>query len=111
MAEQHKEATNTAAASDGLPAAVAPRKKGNVRFAFAFAILASMTSILLGYGMYIFFFLSPPANTSYYFMFFYYLYIDSLLLVEELRVHDVLLASDDHHFMLIVSNIFLRASN
>jgi len=56
MAEQHKEATNTAAASDGLPAAVAPRKKGNVRFAFAFAILASMTSILLGYGMYIFFF-------------------------------------------------------
>ena len=50
MAEQHKESTNTAAASDGLPAAVAPRKKGNVRFAFAFAILASMTSILLGYG-------------------------------------------------------------
>ena len=65
MAEQHKEATNTAAASDGLPAAVAPRKKGNVRFAFAFAILASMTSILLGYGTYIFFFfffffLPPP---------------------------------------------------
>ena len=51
MAEQHKESTNTAAASDGLPAAVAPRKKGNVRFAFAFAILASMTSILLGYGL------------------------------------------------------------
>jgi len=51
MAEQHKEATNTAAASDGLPAAVAPRKKGNVRFAFAFAILASMTSILLGYDI------------------------------------------------------------
>ena len=51
MAEQHKEAANTAAAaSGGLPAAVAPRKKSNVRFAFACAILASMTSILLGYG-------------------------------------------------------------
>lgn len=33
-----------------LPAAVEPKKKGSVRFAFACAILASMTSILLGYG-------------------------------------------------------------
>ncbi|CAD6204219.1 unnamed protein product [Miscanthus lutarioriparius] len=42
MAEQHK---------DGLPDGVAPpRKKTNVRFAFACAILASMTSILLGYA-------------------------------------------------------------
>jgi hypothetical protein len=37
-------------ASDELPAAVVPKKKGNVKFAFACAILASMTSILLGYG-------------------------------------------------------------
>jgi hypothetical protein len=37
-------------ASAALPEAVAPKKKGNVRFAFACAILASMTSILLGYG-------------------------------------------------------------
>ncbi|CAL4923377.1 unnamed protein product [Urochloa decumbens] len=52
MAEQHKEATNTPAASDdGLPNGVAPRKKTNVRFAFACAILASMTSILLGYDI------------------------------------------------------------
>ena len=62
MAEQHKEAANTAAAaSGGLPAAVAPRKKSNVRFAFACAILASMTSILLGYGTYIFFFFAPSS--------------------------------------------------
>ncbi|CAM0906479.1 unnamed protein product [Alopecurus aequalis] len=38
-------------ASDALPAAVEPKKKGNVRFAFACAILASMTSILLGYDI------------------------------------------------------------
>ncbi|CAN6324804.1 unnamed protein product [Urochloa humidicola] len=50
MAEQHTEAANTAA-SDGLPDGVAPRKKTNVRFAFACAILASMTSILLGYDI------------------------------------------------------------
>jgi hypothetical protein len=37
-------------ASAALPEAVEPGKKGNVRFAFACAILASMTSILLGYG-------------------------------------------------------------
>jgi len=37
-------------ASDELPAAVEPKKKGSVKFAFACAILASMTSILLGYG-------------------------------------------------------------
>jgi hypothetical protein len=50
MAEQHKGPTNRVA-SDGLPDGVAPpRKKSNVRFAFACAILASMTSILLGYG-------------------------------------------------------------
>jgi hypothetical protein len=54
MAEQHKNPTNRAA-SDGLPDGVAPpRKKTNVRFAFACAILASMTSILLGYGTYIY---------------------------------------------------------
>ena len=34
-----------------LPAAVEPKKKGNVRFAFACAILASMTSILLVYDI------------------------------------------------------------
>ncbi|CAN6300399.1 unnamed protein product [Urochloa humidicola] len=53
MANQQKEAAtnNTAAASDGLPNGVAPRKKSNVRFAFACAILASMTSILLGYDI------------------------------------------------------------
>ena len=39
-----------AMASAALPEAVEPKKKGNVRFAFACAILASMTSILLGYG-------------------------------------------------------------
>ncbi|KAJ1296565.1 hypothetical protein BS78_01G311000 [Paspalum vaginatum] len=51
MAEQqHKDATSTAA-SHGLPGGVAPRKKTNVRFAFACAILASMTSILLGYDI------------------------------------------------------------
>ncbi|PAN48935.1 hypothetical protein GQ55_9G426800 [Panicum hallii var. hallii] len=50
MAEQPKEATNTAA-SGGLPGGVAARKKSNVRFAFASAILASMTSILLGYDI------------------------------------------------------------
>jgi hypothetical protein len=50
MAEQHKEATNTAASDGRLPDGVAARKKTNVRFAFACAILASMTSILLGYG-------------------------------------------------------------
>ncbi|KAK3125515.1 hypothetical protein QOZ80_7BG0606000 [Eleusine coracana subsp. coracana] len=38
-------------ASDELPAAVEPKKKGNVKFAFACAILASMTSILLGYDI------------------------------------------------------------
>ncbi|BAF22022.1 Os07g0582400 [Oryza sativa Japonica Group] len=38
-------------ASAALPEAVAPKKKGNVRFAFACAILASMTSILLGYDI------------------------------------------------------------
>uniref|UniRef100_A0ACD5UKZ4 Uncharacterized protein n=1 Tax=Avena sativa TaxID=4498 RepID=A0ACD5UKZ4_AVESA len=38
-------------ASAALPAAVEPKKKGNVRFAFACAILASMTSILLGYDI------------------------------------------------------------
>ncbi|GJN11213.1 hypothetical protein PR202_ga29387 [Eleusine coracana subsp. coracana] len=38
-------------ASDELPAAVVPKKKGNVKFAFACAILASMTSILLGYDI------------------------------------------------------------
>ncbi|TVU38211.1 hypothetical protein EJB05_11568 [Eragrostis curvula] len=38
-------------ASDELPAAVEPKKKGNVRFAFTCAILASMTSILLGYDI------------------------------------------------------------
>lgn len=54
MAEQHKDPTNRAA-SDVLPEGVAPRKKSNVRFAFACAILASMTSILLGYGTYILF--------------------------------------------------------
>jgi hypothetical protein len=37
-------------ASAALPEAVEPGKKGNVKFAFACAILASMTSILLGYG-------------------------------------------------------------
>lgn len=37
-------------ASAPLPAAIEPGKKGNVKFAFACAILASMTSILLGYG-------------------------------------------------------------
>ncbi|CAN6284207.1 unnamed protein product [Urochloa humidicola] len=51
MAEQHKEATNTAASDGGLPDGVAPRNKTNVRFAFACAILASMTSILLGYDI------------------------------------------------------------
>nr|CAB3500378.1 unnamed protein product [Digitaria exilis] len=51
MAEQHEEATNMAAASGGLPDGAAPRKKTNVRFAFACAILASMTSILLGYDI------------------------------------------------------------
>ncbi|XP_062187786.1 polyol transporter 5-like [Phragmites australis] len=38
-------------ASAALPAAVEPKKKGSVKFAFAFAILASMTSILLGYDI------------------------------------------------------------
>lgn len=38
-------------ASAALPEAVVPKKKGNVRFAFACAILASMTSILLGYDI------------------------------------------------------------
>ena len=38
------------ASAAALPPAVEPKKKGNVRFAFACAILASMTSILLGYG-------------------------------------------------------------
>ncbi|KAF0908398.1 hypothetical protein E2562_025069 [Oryza meyeriana var. granulata] len=38
-------------ASAALPEAVAPKKKGNVKFAFACAILASMTSILLGYDI------------------------------------------------------------
>ncbi|PAN14649.1 hypothetical protein PAHAL_2G426700 [Panicum hallii] len=38
-------------ASAALPEAVEPKKKGNVRFAFACAILASMTSILLGYDI------------------------------------------------------------
>ncbi|XP_066391105.1 polyol transporter 5-like [Miscanthus floridulus] len=38
-------------ASAALPAAVEPGKKGNVKFAFACAILASMTSILLGYDI------------------------------------------------------------
>ncbi|TKV95347.1 hypothetical protein SEVIR_9G357800v4 [Setaria viridis] len=51
MAEQHKEATNTAASDGRLPDGVAPKKKTNVRFAFACAILASMTSILLGYDI------------------------------------------------------------
>jgi hypothetical protein len=37
-------------ASDELRPAVESKKKGNVKFAFACAILASMTSILLGYG-------------------------------------------------------------
>ncbi|KAK1679230.1 hypothetical protein QYE76_040078 [Lolium multiflorum] len=34
-----------------LPPAVEPKKTGNVKFAFACAILASMTSILLGYDI------------------------------------------------------------
>ncbi|KAL6656852.1 hypothetical protein ACP70R_004632 [Stipagrostis hirtigluma subsp. patula] len=38
-------------ASAALPEAVQPKKKGNVKFAFACAILASMTSILLGYDI------------------------------------------------------------
>ncbi|XP_062189297.1 polyol transporter 5-like [Phragmites australis] len=38
-------------ASAALPEAVEPKKKGSVRFAFACAILASMTSILLGYDI------------------------------------------------------------
>ncbi|KAL6856186.1 hypothetical protein ACP4OV_018988 [Aristida adscensionis] len=38
-------------ASAALPGAIEPKKKGNVRFAFACAILASMTSILLGYDI------------------------------------------------------------
>ncbi|KAL5197276.1 hypothetical protein ABZP36_000788 [Zizania latifolia] len=38
-------------ASAELPEAVQPKKKGNVKFAFGCAILASMTSILLGYDI------------------------------------------------------------
>uniref|UniRef100_J3MME8 Major facilitator superfamily (MFS) profile domain-containing protein n=1 Tax=Oryza brachyantha TaxID=4533 RepID=J3MME8_ORYBR len=38
-------------ASAALPEAVAPKKKGNFKFAFACAILSSMTSILLGYDI------------------------------------------------------------
>lgn len=52
MAGQKKDAPNMTVSdgSGGLPDDVAPRTKTNVRFAFACAILASMTSILLGYG-------------------------------------------------------------
>lgn len=48
MAEEQKNTPDMAASSESEHAP--PRKKANVRFAFACAILASMTSILLGYG-------------------------------------------------------------
>ncbi|TVT98210.1 hypothetical protein EJB05_56489, partial [Eragrostis curvula] len=50
MAEQPHTASGMSV-SDGLPDEAAPRKKTNVRFAFACAMLASMTSILLGYDI------------------------------------------------------------
>ena len=37
-------------ASAALPEAVEPGKKGNVKFTFACAILASMAVIIVGYG-------------------------------------------------------------
>jgi hypothetical protein len=37
-------------ASDELAKAVEPRKKGNVKYASICAILASMASVILGYG-------------------------------------------------------------
>uniref|UniRef100_A0A0E0CDE1 Major facilitator superfamily (MFS) profile domain-containing protein n=1 Tax=Oryza meridionalis TaxID=40149 RepID=A0A0E0CDE1_9ORYZ len=49
MVEEQKNTPDMAASSESEHAP--PRKKANVRFAFACAILASMTSILLGYDI------------------------------------------------------------
>jgi hypothetical protein len=41
-------------ASDGLPEAVEPEEKSSLKYAFTCAIVASMSSIVLGYGTYIY---------------------------------------------------------
>jgi hypothetical protein len=40
-------------ASDGLPEAVEPEEKSSLKYAFTCAIVASMSSIVLGYGTYV----------------------------------------------------------
>jgi hypothetical protein len=52
-------------ASDELAKAVEPRKKGNVKYASICAILASMASVILGYGTH-----APFRLLSKYFPFF-----------------------------------------